>query len=228
MIRDRDVRKALQPAVPAFPSRQDLIAAALRSRILHGDLTGGARLDIDEIAAIHGVSRTPVRDALKQLETEGLVQVFPYRGVEVTTLTESDLEELFAIRIALEQICIARAAARVRPEELDAMRRILQRMDRLKKRERTWLELNTAFHNAVYVAAGWPRLAEMLRTQHTNIERYIRARASDLGTERQQAQHWALVEALAARDPAAAQAIVSAHYTDTLVAMRRPANPERS
>ncbi|MFH5948814.1 GntR family transcriptional regulator [Roseomonas xinghualingensis] len=183
---------------------------------------GGSRLDIDEIAAAHGVSRTPVRDALKQLESEGLVQVFPYRGVEVTTLTQADLEELFSIRIALEQLCIARAIEHLKPQHLEAMRRTLRRMDRLKKRDESWTNLNLEFHNAIYDAAGWPRLAEMLRAQRVNIERYVRARADDLGTQRQQSQHWTLLEAMEKGDRATALATIHSHYMDTVTAMSLP------
>jgi DNA-binding GntR family transcriptional regulator len=235
MIPERPLRKPLsarrptapKPAAGAasiqFPSRQDVIAAAMRDRILRGDLGAGARLDIDEIAAAHGVSRTPVRDALKQLETEGLVRVFPYRGVEVTTLTQADLEELFGIRIALEELCISRVMERVTPQVLDAMRRTLRRMDRLKRRDDAWTDLNTEFHNLIYDAAGWPRLAEMLRTHRVNIERYIRARADVLGTDRQQAQHWALLEAIEKGDRPTALATIEAHYMDTVAAMSPPA-----
>jgi len=206
-----------------YPRRQDVIAAALRARILRGELGGGSRLDIDEIAAAHGVSRTPVRDALKQLETEGLVRVFPYRGVEVTTLSQADLEELFGIRVALERLCIGRVMDRVTPQALEGMRRTLRRMDRSKRRDEAWTDLNTGFHNALYEASGWPHLAEMLRTHRVNIERYVRARSDDLGTARQQAQHWALLEAMERGDRAAALATIEAHYTDTVSAMSLPA-----
>lgn len=209
-------------AAPGFPSRQDLVASLLRDQILRSELAAGSRLDIDEIAAAHGVSRTPVRDALKQLETEGLVQVFPYRGVEVTTLTAADLSELFGIRIALERLCVSRSVEVATEEDLQAMRRTLQRMDRLKKRDAGWTDLNTEFHNAVYASARWPRLAELIRTQRNNVERYVRARADGLGTERQQAQHWALVDAITKRDTARAQDTITAHYQETLVAMTEP------
>ncbi|MFN7001068.1 MAG: GntR family transcriptional regulator, partial [Elioraea tepidiphila] len=187
MTRDAAQRKrpSSPEPVPAtattpFPSRQEAVAEALRLDILRGRLGGGARLDIDEIAARHGVSRTPVRDALKQLESEGLVQVLPYRGVEVTALTDDDLRELFAIRIALERLAVAQAALRITEAELDGLRRILRRMDRLKQRDRSWIALNIAFHDAIHAATRWPRLIEMIRIQRTNVERYVRARGSEL------------------------------------------------
>lgn len=198
-----------------LPSRQEAVAATLRGGILRGRITAGARLDIDEIAARHGVSRTPVRDALKQLETEGLVRVLPHRGVVVTRLSAEDVRELFAIRIALERLAVAQAAANISDAELEGLRRMLRRMDRTRIRNQSWTTLNTSFHDAVHAASRLPRLIEMIRVQRTNVDRYVRARAAELGVEAQQQEHWALVEALAARDVAAAQDVIEQHLART-------------
>jgi DNA-binding GntR family transcriptional regulator len=205
--------------VSAFPSRQDIVAKVLRDRILRGELGAGSRLDIDEIAAAHGVSRTPVRDALKQLEGEGLVAVLPYRGVEVTRLAAADVEELFGIRVALERLCVARCIANITAHEILGLRRLLQRMDRLRKRDAAWMALNASFHDGIHTASRWPRLIEHIRELRTNVERYVRARASDLGIERQQVQHWALLDAIETNDTARAEAIITAHLQDTVAAM---------
>lgn len=224
MARSAHLRKSAPAAAEAvrpsstvpFPSRQEAVAGTLRLDILRGRLGAGTRLDIDEIAAAHGVSRTPVRDALKQLEAEGLVQVLPYRGVQVTSLTAEDLRELFAIRIALERLAVAQAARSITDAELAALRRILQRMDRLKSRDASWMKLNIAFHDAIHAATRWPRLIEMIRIQRTNVERYVRARAADLGVTRQQSQHRALLEALIRRDAQRAEQIITEHLHQTM------------
>lgn len=198
-----------------FPSRQEAVAASLRLDILRGRLAAGARLDIDVIATAHGVSRTPVRDALKQLEAEGLVQVLPYRGVAVTSLAPEDLEELFAIRISLERLAVARAAKRITAAEIEGLQRILKRLDRITSRDELWMTLNLAFHDAIHAATRWPRLIDMIRIQRTNVERYVRARASELGVARQQSEHWALVEALSRHDEAAAESVIARHLDET-------------
>jgi DNA-binding GntR family transcriptional regulator len=191
------------------------VAVTLRLDILRGRIAAGARLDIDEIAARHGVSRTPVRDALKQLEGEGLVQVLPYRGVEVTRLSAEDLRELFAIRIALERLAVALATANISTAEMEGLRKILTRMDRARGRDQSWTTLNTSFHDAVHAASRSPRLVELIRVQRTNVDRYVRAGAAELGTAAQQREHWALVEALAARDAAMAQGVIECHLART-------------
>ncbi|MBR0650099.1 GntR family transcriptional regulator [Roseomonas terrae] len=191
----------------------------LRDRILRGELGAGSRLDIDEIATAHGVSRTPVRDALKQLEGEGLVSVLPYRGVEVTRLTAADVEELFGIRIALERLCVARCVSNITEHEILGLRRILQRIDRLRRRDAAWMALNASFHDGIHAASRWPRLIEQIRELRTNVDRYVRAHARELGIERQREQHWALLQAIEARDAASAEAIIIAHLQATVDAM---------
>jgi len=215
--------KTVAPALaPAFyPSRQEAVAAALRLDILQGRIPAGARLDIDEIANRHGVSRTPVRDALKQLEGEGLIQVLPYRGVEVTRLTAENLRELFAIRIALERLALAQAAVEVTEAELTQLRRILRRMDRYAVRDEAWMRLNAAFHDGVHAASRWPRLIEMIRVQRTNVERYVRAGAADLGVAQQQAEHWQMIEAMAARQPELAATLIAQHLSRTAETLAR-------
>ncbi|MGK7865022.1 GntR family transcriptional regulator [Falsiroseomonas sp. E2-1-a4] len=210
---------ALAPAV--YPSRQEAVAAALRLDILRGRIPAGARLDIDEIANRHGVSRTPVRDALKQLEGEGLIQVLPYRGVEVTRLTAENLRELFAIRIALERLALAQATVQVTEAELMQLRGILRRMDRYAVRDEAWMRLNAAFHDGVHAASRWPRLIEMIRVQRTNVERYVRAGAADLGVAQQQAEHWQLIEAMTARQPELAATLIAQHLSRTAETLAR-------
>lgn len=209
------------PAHPIYPSRQEAVAAALRLDILQGRIPAGARLDIDEIANRHRVSRTPVRDALKQLEGEGLIQVLPYRGVEVTRLTAGDLHELFAIRIALERLALAQAAVKVTDAELGQLRRILRRMDKHPIRDETWMKLNATFHDGLHAASRWPRLVELIRVQRTNVERYVRAGAAHLGAEQQQAEHWQLVEALTARQPELAASLIAQHLSRTADTLAR-------
>lgn len=207
---------AASAAPVPFPSRQETVAAALRLDILRGRLGAATRLDIDEIAASHGVSRTPVRDALKQLEAEGLVQVLPYRGVEVTSLTADDLRELFAIRIALERLAVARAARHITEAEITELRSILRRMGRLRSRDESWMALNIAFHDSIHAATRWPRLIEMIRVQRTNVERYVRARAADLGIARQRAEHHALLDALIRGDALRAEQVITEHLHRTM------------
>ena len=147
--------------------------------------------------------------------------MLPYRGVEVTSLAAEDLRELFAIRIAIERLAVAEAARNITQAELGGLRRILRRMDRARQRDESWITLNTSFHDAVHAASRWPRLIEMIRVQRTNLERYVRASAGDLGVAEQQREHWALLEALAAQDADAAQKVIAQHLARTAQTLLR-------
>lgn len=199
-------------------SRRDTIVDALRETIQSGELPAGERLSLDEIANEFGVSRMPVREALKQLESEGLVKFYPYRGVEVSVLAPDDLDELFSIRSALEQMALERAVLRLSAEQLEEMHTTLKKMDDTEGWG-DWLELNHRFHHTINEASGWPRLVEMIEMLRVNVERYVRAYLSIQGREKSRNQHWALYEACLNRDVERAKAVIAEHLSDTSSAL---------
>jgi DNA-binding GntR family transcriptional regulator len=200
------------------PSRTDAVAAHLRDAIVAGRLAAGQKLHLDGLARQFGVSRMPVRDALKILEAEGLVEILPYRGIKVTTLNPDDIKELFGLREVLEQTAIERAIARLSTAQLDRMESLLTQMDSLGDDER-WLDLNAEFHAVLNGACGWPRLVDMIDQLRANVERYLRAYVVGSGCARPQAQHWALYRACRARDPETARAVIAEHLRDTASAL---------
>jgi len=203
-----------QNALP--PSRAEAILEILRNDIVSGKKPPGQRLNLDELSAEYGVSRMPIRDAIKQLETEGLVRIYPHSRVEVSELQISDIEELFGIRVLLEQKSIERAVPRLTSADLAEMKRLLLRMDNLGSRGAEWGRLNTQFHQTINRACGWPRLFEMIEVLRTNVERYVRIYIRLLGTEVVQVQHWAIYEACVARNSALARKLVGEHYGVTV------------
>jgi DNA-binding GntR family transcriptional regulator len=214
MNRDGNVKKlGLQKQVQV--SRAEAVREALRDAILSGLLPPGERLNLDEIAEEFEVSRMPVRDAVRQLETEGLVKVFPYKGVEVSSLTVGQLEELFTLRSALEQVAIERAVPRLSNATLAEARRILEKIDALEDRTARWLELNARFHHKLNEACGWTRLLEMIDTLRSNADRYVKTYVSSAGLTVSQQQHWALLEACEAGDAATARKVIDAHLMGT-------------
>jgi DNA-binding GntR family transcriptional regulator len=163
----------------------------------------------------------PVRDALKLLESEGLVRIYPYRGIEVSTLNPDDIDDLFGLREVLEQTAIARAIDRLTPAQLDEMEALLRQMDGLGDDDDRWLDLNTRFHAVLNGASGWPRLVEMIGVMRANVDRYVRAYVVQSGRSRPQTQHWALYEACRARDADAARGVIAEHLRDTAAALLR-------
>jgi len=198
-------------------SRKDMVLSILRAAIIDGRLIGGQKLDQNEIAAEFKVSRMPVREALKQLENEGLVIVYPYRGVEVAGLDSDEMIQLFAIRGALERLAVGRAATRLSEADFTALREILMEMDKLVGDEETpgWNCLNWAFHERLNAACEWPRLLESISTYRDQLARYVRLYFSIRGRAQSQKDHWALMYALEARDALRAQEIIEKHSNNT-------------
>lgn len=195
-------------------TRKDVVLTVLRRAIIEGRLPPGARLEPDRIAAELGLSRMPVRDALKVLEKEGLVTCYPFRGTEVSQLRAADVDELFAMRIALERLAVTRAVDHLSDDDLADMRETLTLMDDADNQDR-WIELNHRFHHRINLASGWPRLVEQIDILRQNVERYIRVWVSVRGYEKPQRQHWGILHACEARDPARAADLVEQHQRDT-------------
>ena len=204
-----------RPKIFLPASRSETILTSLRVDIQTGGWKPGERLNLDDLAALFGVSRMPVRDALKQLEAEGLVRILPHRGIEVSTLDAADIRELFGIRIILEQQAVQLSLPKLGKAQLRRMKTILQCMDRLKGRSDDWIALNAQFHGIINQASGWQKLLSMIQVLRINVERYVRLYIRMLGTEAPQAQHWLLYEACIDGDAAAAKDIVGLHLNAT-------------
>jgi len=197
------------------PRRTEALVDILRSHILTGELPPGQRLNLDEIAQQSGVSRMPVRDALKQLEAEGLVNIYPQRGIEVSALNIEDITQLFGIRIVLEQKAVELAIPRLTSEDHARMRDVLTKMDLLTGRSSSWPNFNAQFHYIINSASGWPRLISMISVLRANVDRYVREYVRMLGTEIAQRQHWDLYHACVDGDAERAKQVVHDHFSTT-------------
>jgi DNA-binding GntR family transcriptional regulator len=182
----------LQPA-----STVDQLAAALRERILDGDLQPGQRLIERELVATYDVARHTLRAALRRLEADGLVRVEPNRGARVADLSHEDLVELFALRLALEReaahLALERGGGRL-PEAVHAAARDL---DRLAARRRTsWNEIaagHHSVHEALVAAAGAPRIARAYAALSTELDLFLSQIRPVWTRERLGPDHLALV-----------------------------------
>jgi GntR family transcriptional regulator, rspAB operon transcriptional repressor len=208
----------------------DGVYKELRQAIVSYRLKPGERLNVDELAKMLGVSLTPVRGAIQQLATEGLVEVKPRSGTFVASLTAEDVEETFQIRCALE--CLAGEEAVGRIDE-GGMRRLRELVKSLKRpvrgeEDRHAHELdNSELHQTIVRAAGNRRLVEMYEALNAHIK-IARVHASDVEwpvrLREEQAEHEAIVQALEAGDAARLRAALRKHVyraKDVLVAALR-------
>lgn len=206
-----------------------LVAEVLREAILRNVLAGGEQLRQDEIAAHLGVSRIPVREALRQLEAEGLVTFFPRRGAVVSQLSYQEVQEIYEIRIPLEAAALRLAIPHLSEDDLQRAAEILDTIDREAEVTR-WSELNRAFHTTLYAPAGRARLLTLINTLRTNVERYQRIYISLMHhNPDSQREHRLILEACRRRDIVAAVKALESHLgnaAQSLVAYLRDTRHE--
>ena len=165
---------------PIAPIQRQTVASmtleALRERILRGDFPDGEPLRQDALADELGVSRIPVREALRQLEAEGLVTFNPHRGAVVSTLSLEEIHELFELRADIECDLLRRAIPRMSAEHLDRAIEVLDEFDdALAAEEATrWGPLNWQFHAALYAPANRTLTMGVLQKLHQHSDRYFR------------------------------------------------------
>lgn len=192
-------RQRVIDRIPAHPTVREVAYRRLRQLILDGTLAPGQRIFENELADQLGISRTPLREALRQLETEGLVQMHARRGAMIAGLSAADMHEEFLIRATLEGLAIKLAAPRLSADDLRQLERQLTRMqDALTRQQRAvFLEHHRLFHLTVFEACGAPRLARMLSNLLEMGERYEQLElAQDVLHADEMAHHRELLELL--------------------------------
>lgn len=190
---------------------------AVRGGIIAGRFAPASRITEQEVAAAAGVSRTPAREALRRLHSEGLVNFTPNQGAVVTVWSTGDLDEIFDLRALLESHGVARAAARATDVELAALKALAaEQLEEARDRRDGYLdriaELNSRFHRRLQEAAGSPRLMRALAAlleAPLVMKTFLNYSADDL--QRSAAHHLELVQALEARDGEWAASVMRSH-----------------
>jgi DNA-binding GntR family transcriptional regulator len=168
----------------------------LRDDILRGELVPGQNIRLEEVAARFDVSTTPVREALRDLEAEGLVTIFPHRGAIVTQLSADDLRDIYDIRATLEAMATRLAVPQMTEDILSQLLSYFEQMDSHLGEVVTLIKLNHAFHITLYGASGRRHLCELTSMLRYRTQHYLVAFISDIGGMPQaQAEHWAIIEA---------------------------------
>ncbi|WP_448211339.1 GntR family transcriptional regulator [Colwellia sp. MEBiC06753] len=160
-----------------YKTRTQLVVETLREKILSGEITAGQPLRQAALAEELNVSRIPVREALLQLEAEGLVAFEPHKGATATELNVEQVDELFELRAMLEADLLAASIPNLTDEALEQATVLLQKLDNALGKENaanTWSELNSDYHNCLYSAANRPQTQDLVNTLNKNADRYIR------------------------------------------------------
>jgi DNA-binding GntR family transcriptional regulator len=192
----------------------DLAVESVRERILNGAYPEGAPLRQDALAAELGVSRIPVREALRQLEAEGLVSFQPHYGAVVSSLSLAEIDELFALRALVETELIRYAVPRLSAQDLRAAGEILDAFDAAFRSGDTaeWGTLNWRFHAALLLPARRPLSMGVAQTLHRQSERYTRLQlVLTRGETRASGEHREILAAASARDAERTAVLLGEH-----------------
>lgn len=181
---------------------------SLRRAIVAGTLRPGQRVVEAEIARQMGISRAPLREAIRQLEQEGLLVSNPRRGTTVVQLTRADVEEVYTLRADLEARAIRRAICRLTADDLAELEALLQAMNDAA----SLLDADIAFHRAIVAAAGWSHLQRIWESLHPRtLTLYTLRTVADWSTQRHADRHRVVLDAIRAGDPDAAAEVIREH-----------------
>jgi len=189
----------------------ELVAEVLREAITGGHLRANQPLPQDEIAAQLRVSHIPVREALRQLQSEGLVTYQPNRGAQVSALTSEEIREIYEIRAILETAAVRQATPRLSPATLEQAGRILDAAEAATDGA-AWGSHDVDFHQLIYDLDGRPRLHELIAGLLRRVDRYWLTHGLMLKHRRQfEVEHRKLLAAITTRDASRAVQVLTEH-----------------
>ena len=196
---------------------RDVVFNTLRQAILRGELKPGERLMEIQLANKLGVSRTPIREAIRKLELEGLVLMIPRKGAEVADISEKSLRDVLEVRKALEELAVQLACDKITKEEIEDLKKAAEDFKKiLKSRDITEIaEADVRFHDIIFMATDNQKLVQLLNNLREQMYRF---RVEYLKNEEVHpqliAEHEKIIEHIMERDKAKASAIVSEHINN--------------
>ena len=199
------------------------VADHIRSAILHGEFAAGQRIRQETIAKRLGASRLPVREALRTLESEGLVTLEPNKGARVITMDAAELDLLYGTRSRIEPLVLADSVPRLSSASIERAGAILDKIE-AGVGTAEFLVLDRAFHLLTYEGCQSSQLTSIVERLWNSTQRYRRAFVTETGpswVEETNSEHRLLLEAVTDRNPEVAAGIVTTHITRTRVALRR-------
>jgi len=195
---------------------RERIADRLRSDIIKGTYKDGERLVEPKLAEMLGISRTPIREALRQLENEGFVEIVPRKGAVVKELTLKDIDDLYAIKANLEGLAAKQATENISEKDIEKLNSINEKFHKISSGKTNiieeYLKYNLDFHNMFIVLSKNHKLIEILKGLDKNFQRLksILVSKSDRAAEARK-EHDKIIKAFATKDPDLAEKTVRWH-----------------
>jgi len=191
---------------------REMVFESLREAIILGKLRPGERLMEIQLAEEMGVSRTPVREAIRKLELEGFVVMVPRKGAYVAGISVKDIVDVFEVRAALEGLAAGLAAERITSEEMDQLERSLLKINSSEENLDAVVEGDTSFHSLIYQASRNQRLVQIITHLQEQIQRFRMTSLSQPGrTKIALDEHKKIVEAISDRNIELAQNLAREH-----------------
>lgn len=191
----------------------------IREGILSGKYAANEELKEKNIGDELGVSRTPVREALRQLELEGLVSIIPNKGAYVVGLSKKDIRDIYEMRSLLEGLCAKWAAVNVTEEQLNELEEniFLSEFHAGKQNWEQMVELDNRFHEILYLASGSKELKHILTDYHQYVQRVRKVTLAEAKRVQESTEeHKVIVEALKKHDPKKAEEAATIHIRNTV------------
>ena len=201
---------------------RDVVFNTLRQAILKGELAPGERLMEIQLANKLGVSRTPIREAIRKLELEGLVLMIPRKGAEVAEITEKNMRDVLEVRKALEELAVQLACEKITDEEIEEMKKAAEEFKMiLKSKDITEIaEADVRFHDIIYMATDNQKLIHLLNKLREQMYRY---RVEYLKKKECYPQllreHQAIIEAIEKSNKETASEIMGQHIENQVTAV---------
>lgn len=190
------------------------VFAQIEEDILNGKYRSGDSLIETKLSEELGVSRTPVREAIRQLELEGLVQAIPNKGAIVTGITAKDIEDIYTIRMMIEGLAARWAAEKITEDELEQLKEAVGLEEFYTSRDdmQHLMKLDSRFHEAIFKACKSKVLMHMLSTFHHYVQK-ARGYSLEIPGRAQKAleEHKAILQAIMERDPEKAEKLTTEH-----------------
>lgn len=205
------------------PTAQESVLIALREDIVSGRLRPGTQIVQDDLSREYGVSRVPLREALKILEGEGQVTYYPHRGYFVTELSVDDLLEVYRLRFLLEAEALERAVGEATDEDVAYVAELLTEVERAGGGSDTaaLTAANRAFHFAIFELSGQPRLVRLIRLLWDSTDAYRTVYFHEkVNRDRVAVEHRAMLDALVQRDASALIALQEEHRAHSVASVR--------
>ena len=213
----------LELNMDAYLPLRDVVFNTLREAILRGDLVAGERLMELQLAAKLGVSRTPIREAIRMLEQEGLAITIPRKGAIVAGMTEKDMQDVLEIREALEELSVQVACDKITDEEIAKLQKNMKNFEHsLKSGDlKKMAQADVEFHDVIYQATDNPKLISMLNNLREQMYRYrVEYLKNPQNHEQLLKEHEAIYKGIVEKDKKAVTEMIRKHISNQVAVVK--------